>query len=140
VEILADNAACATVSAAGMSEQNMHRILQLEFCMPGSDGYALTPDKMFGNTHPRSFGSGAKFMRILLDSGISIGKSVARMTSQPADFFQLPQIGILQQGYLADITVFDPESIDCQADFTNPSQTATGIKMSILAGKPLICG
>ncbi|MBR2345224.1 MAG: amidohydrolase family protein [Lentisphaeria bacterium] len=137
VEILASDATSATISAAGMSEKNMRRILMLDYCMAGSDGYTLSPEKMFGNTHPRSFGSGAKFMRLQLDYGISIGTAVAKLTSKPADFFQISSIGRLTTGYHADVTVFDPESIDCHADFTRPATPATGIKMSILAGNIL---
>ena len=138
LEILADDATCATVSAAGMSEKNMHRILMQHYCMAGSDGNALNPDNLFGNTHPRSFGTAAKFIRILLDSGISIENAVARVTTLPAEFFRLPAVGRIAPGNFADVTVFAPETIDSRADFLSPAQPADGIIMTMSAGN-IIC-
>lgn len=132
IEILQDDANSATVGAAGMSEDNMHRILMLDFCMAGSDGNALGPEE---SAHPRAFGTAARFVRILLDSGVSIGKTVRRLTALPAEFFHLKQLGRILPGNYADLTVFDPEQIDSDADFVRPNRPASGITMTVLAGE-----
>lgn len=135
MEILADDATCATVSAAGMSVANMQRILMLDYCMAGSDGNALKPDALYGNTHPRSFGTAAKFLRILLDNGTPLEKAVYKLTAAPAEFFRLPGVGTLAPGNPADVTVFDPETIDSHADFTDPAQPPEGIIFTMLDGR-----
>ncbi len=135
VEILADDATAATVSSAGMSAKNMQRILMLDYSMAGSDGNALKPDALFGNTHPRSFGTAAKFIRLLLDSGVPIEKTIGKLTTAPAEFFRLPDVGTIAAGNYADLTVFDPETIDSNADFLTPAQPAAGIVFTMLNGK-----
>ena len=134
LEILRDDANCATISAAGMSETNLGRILAQDFCMAGSDGNASGPDELYGNTHPRAFGTAAKFLRRLLDSGVSIGGSVRRLTALPAEFFHLDGAGRIASGNWADLTVFDPETVDSDADFASPARPARGIVLTALGG------
>ena len=134
VEILQNDANRATVSAAGMSEENLRRILTLDFCMAGSDGNALNPDALYGNTHPRNFGTAPRFMRMLLDSGVSLGQAVRKLTALPAEFFRLGKVGRIAPDYAADLTIFDPETIDSPADFTDPTRPAQGIVRTMLAG------
>ena len=135
IKLLAADATSATISATGMSENNLRRIMALDFCMCGSDGYAMSLDDHNTNTHPRSFGSGAKFMRKLLDSNCPIGQAVKRMTALPAEFFRLPSIGMLRPGFQADLTVFDPETIDSDADFISPAHPADGVLMTVVKGE-----
>ena len=113
-----------------MSEKNLKRILSLPYCCCGSDGNAVPQDMPFGTVHPRAFGAAAKFMRMLLDNSVSIGEACRRISGMPAQFFKLPELGILKPGFFADITVFDPETINSAADFTDPSLPATGIIMT----------
>ena len=130
VELLAYDAPSAMMSASVMSEENMKRILALPYCCCGSDGNAVPQDMPFGTVHPRSFGAAAKFMRLLLDSSAGIGEACRRMSGMPAQFFKLQETGILKPGFRADITVFNPETVNSTADFTNPSVPASGIIMS----------
>lgn len=135
IDQLKFDATTATIGAAGMSEQNMYRIITHNLCMPGSDGNALPTDNRFGTPHPRAFGAIAKYIRLKLDSGESIGKVTAAAATKPAEFFGLTDIGTISPGKKADITVFSPEEIDCQADFVTPNRLAEGIKLSVLDGE-----
>ena len=129
------DATTATIGAAGMSDENMIKIITHPLCMGGSDGNALPLSSEFGTAHPRAFGAIAKFIRLKLDSGESIGKTVSSVTGTPADFFSLNEIGKIQCGKKADICVFSPEEIDSKADFSNPHCLAEGIRLSMLDGK-----
>ena len=102
--------------------------------MPGSDGNALPADGRFGTAHPRAFGAIARTFRLKLDCGNSIGSIVKSATAAPAEFFKLPDVGMIAPGKKADLTVFSPDEIDCKADFTDPHRFATGITMSMLNG------
>ena len=134
VELLRHDATTATISASGMSRDNMVKILTSPLCMCGSDGNALPFDARYGSVHPRSFGTAPEFIRILLENNISIGKIIYQMSFLPAKFFNLDGIGTLTPGSKADVTVFDPENISSKADFANPFIRPEGITLSILNG------
>lgn len=134
IEQLSFDATTATIGAAGMSEENMLRIINHPLCMPGSDGNALPESTVFGTAHPRAFGAIAKFIRLKLDNGTTIKETIASVSTRPAEFFNLPDIGTLQVGKKADITVFSPDNIDSDADFVTPHRFARGIVMTMLDG------
>ena len=135
VDILAADAAGACGAFRGMSETNLTRILDLDYCMPGSDGNALPADGSAGHTHPRAFGAIAKFIRRRLDSTSSIGDTVRRATSLPAGVFALVDRGVIAAGYAADLVLFDPDAIDSAADFSAPDTPASGIAMTVTEGR-----
>lgn len=136
VEILKTAANDSTVAAATMSEENMRKIISAPEAMFGSDGNALPPDCRFGRPHPRSFGSAAKFARILLDSGMNIPEVCRKLSGNAAEFFNLQNCGSLESGKAADITVFSPEEIDSRADFADPCRAAEGIRLVFTGGTP----
>ena len=136
VQILKDAANDSTVAAASMSEENMIKIISAPEAMFGSDGNALPQDPRFGRPHPRSFGSAAKFARILLDGGMEITQLCRKLSGNAAGFFDLPDCGSLKVGNYADITVFSPEEIDSRADFATPCRPAEGIRMVFTGGIP----
>lgn len=136
VQILKDAANDSTVAAASMSEENMIKIISAPEAMFGSDGNALPPEPRFGRPHPRSFGSAAKFARILLDGGMEITQLCRKLSGNAAGFFALPDCGSLKVGNYADITVFSPEEIDSRADFATPCRPAEGIRLVFTGGIP----
>lgn len=134
IEQLAFDATTATIGAAGMSKENMMRIINSPLCMAGSDGNALPFSEKFGRAHPRAFGAIANFIRLKLDSSESIGNTVKAVTGDPADFFALPGVGHICGGKKADITVFSPDEIASDADFISPHQPAKGICLTMMNG------
>jgi N-acyl-D-amino-acid deacylase len=132
---LAFDATTATIGAAGMSEENMKKIILSPLCMPGSDGNALPQDDRFGRAHPRAFGAIAEFIRLKLENGCPPGETVKAATSSPAAFFNLPEIGTIAPEKKADITVFSPDDIGSNADFIEPHIPANGIIMTAVNGE-----
>ena len=135
VEILAADAPSSCGAFSGMCEENLKRILDLDYCMPGSDGNALPADGSLGRSHPRSFGAIAKFMRLRLDATGSVTEAVERAATLPARVFSLDDRGIVAPGYAADLVLFDPDEIDSPADFATPNATARGIALTVCRGK-----
>ncbi|MGE0826488.1 MAG: amidohydrolase family protein [Candidatus Binatia bacterium] len=45
---------------------------------------------------------------------LSLEEGVRRLTSVPADFFGIPKRGRIAQGLVADLTLFDPDTIDAK--------------------------
>ncbi len=60
------------------------------------------------------------------------------MTSLPAQVFKIKDRGVLRQGAIADIVVFDLEQIRDRATFTEPYQLAEGMKYVFVNGKAAI--
>ncbi|MCQ2379530.1 MAG: amidohydrolase family protein [Victivallaceae bacterium] len=134
VEILSSGSDVATASFCGMSRDNMMRILDLDFCMAGSDGNALPPDFRFGKPHPRAFGAVAKFLRLRLDAAGDVASAVHRVTGLAASTFQLADAGRIAVGAPADLTCFDPDEIDSKADFISPCVPADGVVFTMKGG------
>lgn len=135
VALLAEDSAGTTAAFRGMSPENMRRILDLPFCMMGSDENARPLDESIGRCHPRGFGSAARFLRLRLDAGASIGEAVRQMTGLAAETFQLLKRGRIRPGYFADLTAFDPDEVDGIADFSNPHTPAKGILFTMKGGE-----
>jgi N-acyl-D-amino-acid deacylase len=60
------------------------------------------------------------------------------MTSLPATTFRLKQRGLVQKGFHADLTLFDPERVADPATFADPHHYATGIPHVLVNGVPVI--
>lgn len=88
--------------------------------------------------HPRGFGSFARFAgRLVRDGWFPIEDAVRRMTSAPAQRFNLTDRGVIRQGLVADLTLFDA-AIDDPATFDDPVRIATGVSHVFVAGEAVI--
>lgn len=122
---------------AGMSEENMWRILAEPWVMLGSDASLRAPTGPLGanHYHPRAYGTFPKFLKAALAGRtVALPEAVRKITSLPARHFRLAERGRLAPGYLADITVFDPAALDDPADYLRPHQFARGIRMVMVNG------
>lgn len=57
------------------------------------------------------------------------------MTSKPAQRMRLERRGTLQEGNYADVTVFDPDTVQDKATYTEPKQYTQGISTVIVNGQ-----
>ena len=73
------------------------------------------------------------------DEGIlSIEEAIHKMSALPASRINLRDRGILAEGMIADINIFDAESVADNDDWANPHQYATGFSHVIVGGTPVI--
>ncbi len=115
-----------------MDEQDVRRILAYPGTMIGSDG--LPHDEF---PHPRLWGT---FPRVLghyaRDQGLfSLETAVHKMTGLPARRFGLEDRGVLEAGAMADLVLFDPETVIDTATFEQPKQAARGIELVVVNGR-----
>ena len=128
VDLMAKDAPGTMAAFAGMSENNLKRILAEEWVCCGTDESARPFDESIGRSHPRGFGSFPEFMkRVAAESGMS--EAVRRVTSLPASVFSLKDRGIVREGAFADLVLFDEADFHANADFTEPHKPASGIRM-----------
>lgn len=126
---------------AGMSEDNMRRILQEPYVMLGSDASlrSLTGPLSDDYPHPRAYGAMPRFLRMVMDEDLlPLPEAIRKMTSLPAQHFKLEKRGILKKGYAADVIVFSPEELKDNATYANPHALASGVKNVIVNGAQVL--
>jgi len=89
------------------------------------------------HTHPRAFGAMPRFLaRYVRDQKLlPLEQGIRKMTSLPAQRERLVNRGLLKEGYFADITIFDPKTIQDVATYTASSQISKGVKYVFVNGK-----
>src|SRR5210317_1384246 len=115
----------------------------------GSDGMPLFPDdnltwdtpyEDLPNTHPRFSGSFGRVLRIARENNIPLMQAVS-MTSynyaRPLGDMGLKAMqvrGRMQEGMVADITIFDPETVTDNSTYEKGTLPSTGIEHVIVDG------
>ncbi len=118
----------------GMSENDVAHIASYPFNIPASDASI----RIFGagQPHPRGYGTHCRFIKLIVNEGkiVSLEEAIRRMTSLPAQQYNLPLRGMLLPGYFADIVIFDPSKITDHATYEQPHQYASGFNYVIVNG------
>jgi N-acyl-D-amino-acid deacylase len=71
---------------------------------------------------------------------ITLEDAVRKMTSLPAQTFNLRNRGLLREGYAGDIVIFDDAKVGERATFASPHQYAAGINFVIVNGQTVLTG
>ncbi len=99
-----------------------------------------TPYEKLPNTHPRAAGSNAKALRLARENNIPLIQIIAMSSYNSAK--PLGQMGLkamqergrMQEGMVADITIFDPEKVTDHATYEKGTLPSTGIPYVIVNG------
>jgi N-acyl-D-amino-acid deacylase len=135
--------------------ENTRYLAQQSWMMTCTDGRDPGPGQAV--THPRVFGAFTKKLRdfVLDEELLEMTFAVRSMTGAAADFLEWTERGYLREGYVADITVLDPDGIRDLATYEEPHQYAEGAvhvlvngtfairggeATGALAGRPLVRG
>ena len=108
----------------GMDSGDVERILTHPLTAIGSDGLPNDPlphPRLWG-TFPRVLGHYVRERRLF-----SLAEAVRKMTGLSADRYGLSQRGYIRDGYWADLVLFNPDTIQDLATFSQPKQPAQGI-------------
>ena len=121
-----------------MDEPDVIRIMKHPFAMIETDGDPVGYG--IGHPHPRSYGAFprvlARYVREL--NVLSLEEAIRRMTSLPMEQIGQNSRGKIAEGMYADVVIFDPNTIQDKATFTQPHQYATGVRHLIVNGVPVI--
>ena len=90
-----------------------------------------------GHPHPRWYGT---FPRVLGQyvrekKVLSLKEALHKMTALPAAAMGLKDRGMIAEGYKADLTLFNPDTVVDLATFEKPHQYSKGIEYVIINGK-----
>jgi N-acyl-D-amino-acid deacylase len=128
----------------GQSIENVAKVIAHPALMIGSDSiplFAGDGDKP-GKPHPRTYGT---FPHVLAEYArerrlLSLETAVHKMTGMPAVRLRLKDRGVLQPGYAADVTVFDPRTVQDESTYADPHRYPTGIPYVVVNGTVVVDG
>jgi N-acyl-D-amino-acid deacylase len=136
--ILEEEGAAGMVIFA-MDEEDVLRIMRHPLQMVGTDSGAsgTTGFMRRGKPHPRGYGTYPRVLgRYVRESGVlTLEEAIRKMTSFPAQRFGLQSRGLLKPGMVADIVVFNPDTVIDTATYEEPHQLPKGVEHVIVNGE-----
>jgi N-acyl-D-amino-acid deacylase len=120
------------------SEDDLRYGLKQPWTSIGLDAGELSLDGALfePRSHPRAFGSMPRFLGHYVrdEKMLPLEQAIRKITSLPAQRQRLRDRGLLKEGYFADITIFNPATIQDRATYENPTQPSDGIKFVFVNG------
>jgi N-acyl-D-amino-acid deacylase len=126
-----ENLAALSVLEGG-DDRLIDPFLQHPKFMLGTDGIYF-PD---GLVHPRVYGSASRMIGPLVRERklFSLEQAVQKMTGIPADRFGLTDRGSVREGFVADLVIFDPQTVADRATHADPHQLSAGVDHVFTSG------
>lgn len=117
-----------------MDEPDVQALMRLPYNMHGSDGGVVSFGR--GVPHPRNYGTFPRVIsRYVKELGVlPLEEAIRKMTSLPAEAFQLEDRGVLKEGMFADVVIFDFENVKDNATFKEPHQYSQGFDHIVING------
>lgn len=118
-----------------IDEEDIKTIMRSPYVGIASDGDIQVFGS--GSPHPRSYGTFPRTLARYVNEQYVIPpeEAIRKMTSLPAAKMKLSDRGLLEEGYWADIVIYDEIKIKDMADFFNPHQYPEGIDYVIVNGQ-----
>jgi len=135
IDILLEQQGMVNVVEHCQSIENLHALLTHPLAMVITDGVYTS-----GRPHPRLYGT---FPLLLGDvvrerKWLTIEEAVHKITGKPAARFHLKDRGRIAEGYVADITVFDPEKVRSECQYDMPAVAPTGFRSILRNGQVMV--
>ena len=139
--ILEDNSRVSTIYFT-QSEDVVRKAIALPWVSFNSDEASLAPEGVFlkSNPHPRAYGAFARVLGkyVREEQVITLQDAIRKLAALPAENLRIDRRGQLQEGFFADVVVFDPEAIQDHATFVEPHQYATGMVHVFVNGEQVL--
>ena len=124
LDLLLEEKGDVNIICFNQCEENLQQTLTHPLSLIISDGFYVK-----GQPHPRLHGT---FPHLLGEfcrerKWLTLPEAIRKITDFPAQRFGLKNVGRLQSGYLADITIFAPEQIKSPASYDQPELAPVGI-------------
>jgi N-acyl-D-amino-acid deacylase len=120
---------------SGPWSETLHHFVAHSVGMFGSDStfVGTKPSPRTYGSYPRILGEFVRERALL-----GLEEAVRKMTSAPALRLGLSDRGLLRDGYVADVVVFDPATVRSNATYEDPRQYPDGIDNVIVNGEIVI--
>ncbi len=142
-DVLAADRLDVSVVIECMAESDVETIMAVPWIAVCTDAEGRRPDHPIldaGRPHPRTYGSTARVLGhyVRERSILPLETAVAKLTSIPAGRMRLLDRGVIREGALADVVVFDPATVIDRATYEAPAHYPTGIQHVIVNGRAAI--
>jgi N-acyl-D-aspartate/D-glutamate deacylase len=130
VGIVADGSD-AMVTLGAIMEEDIRLLMTQPWAMIASDGEEVNVG------HPRGRGTFARVLGRYVREWrvLTLEEAVRKMSGLPAQFLRLDDRGIVSEGAIADIAVFDPLSVIDRATWAEPTLYAEGVTHVLIGGE-----
>jgi hypothetical protein len=115
--------------------------------MPGPDFDTPpvdTPFEAIPNLHPRTAGARGKSLRLAREAGIPLMQVLASLNYLPAKYLgdtglsAMQERGRLQEGMVADITIFNPATVRDNSTYDKGAEPTTGVEYVLVNGEVVL--
>ena len=135
LDILLEQRGDVNIVEHAQSMENLHALLTHPLATIITDGVYTS-----GRSHPRLYGT---FPLLLGDvvrerKWLSLEEAVHKVTGKPAATFHLNDRGRIAEGYVADVTVFNPKTVHTDASYDRPAVAPVGIKSVLRNGRVVV--
>ncbi|MDW3213557.1 MAG: D-aminoacylase [Ilumatobacteraceae bacterium] len=124
------------------TEEDMKSFLRHPMGMMGSDGLAIQASGPLGagRPHPRSYGAHSRVLGLYVrDTAVlTMEEAVHKMSGQVATRLGMSDRGVIAAGNIADIAIFDPDTVADRASFEDPHQYAVGVPYVLVNGEVVV--
>jgi len=122
----------------GMSDWDVENIMRYPYNMFASDAGIRSFGQ--GAPHPRGYGTNARVLAkyVREEKIIGLEEAIRRMTSLPAQKFQLKDRGLLLPGFAADIVIFDAGKVQDESGYDHPHAYSKGFSYVLVNGEVIV--
>jgi N-acyl-D-amino-acid deacylase len=123
------------VSQSTSSEESLGEMLRHDLATHGSDGLCIGSRR-----HPRTYGSFARVLGkyVREEQVMPLADAVRKMTSSPALRIGLKDRGLVREGFVADIAIWDEQTIVDRSTYQDPLTTAAGVSYVLVSGEMVL--
>ena len=123
-----------SIVSYNMDDGDVETLMVQPWTMTSSDGDLVPMGE--GVPHPRTYGAFARKIRLYVNEKgvVTLEEAIRSMTSLPAMVFGMTDRGVLREGAVADVLVFDPSQVRDVAEYTDPHRYAEGMEYVFVNG------
>jgi N-acyl-D-amino-acid deacylase len=120
----------AEIIGQSMIESDIKAFYQQPWVMVASDGG-------IGAAHPRGAGTFPRVLGVYVreKKWLTLPEAVRKMTSLPAQRLKWKDRGVIREGAVADIVLFDPKTVIDRSTFAKPFELPAGIEKVFVDGE-----
>lgn len=140
LDLLVDEKGNVSGISQPYSQEDVDYTVSQAMIMPGTDDRPISRFGKLLPMHTRGYGSFARLMGWYVRERrlLSLEEAIRKSTSLPARRLGLSDRGLLREGWCADLTLFDPETIREMGDTQEPARYPEGIHYVIVNGQVVV--
>lgn len=124
-----------SIISFNMAASDIKHLMKQPWTMTSSDGDLVPMGR--GVPHPRAYGTFPRRIRkyVIEEETTDLAHAIRSMTSLPATVFRMNGRGVIREGAIADLVLFDLNRIGDAATFQEPHQLSEGVVHVLIGGQ-----